>query len=225
MRRCSSCCAPLRRSQKGSATLSERLPTQGLVGGVLFEGARPHLESGHQLVNIAPAGQQDALLLHGADGALGDGVPRWVSDRSEITCNAPGRGALFGVAAGALGPWSVRSCTPSGTAWGKPNAGSNARSMLARMAPGACDLVAVTSTTLRQPRSTAMATATVPSNSLLTLAKSPAIRRFGSAVTTCLVGAASSRPSRSREAISADILAIEKEAEGLLDGLLKGGPR
>jgi type I restriction enzyme M protein len=33
------------------------------------------------------------------------------------------------------------------------------------------------------------------------------------------------QPLRSLEAISADILAIEKEAEGLLDGLLKGGPR
>ena len=31
------------------------------------------------------------------------------------------------------------------------------------------------------------------------------------------------QPLRSREEISADILAIEKEAEGLLDGLLKGG--
>ena len=30
---------------------------------------------------------------------------------------------------------------------------------------------------------------------------------------------------RSLEDISADILAIEKEAEGLLDGLLKGGTR
>ena len=33
------------------------------------------------------------------------------------------------------------------------------------------------------------------------------------------------QPLRSLEEISADILAIEKEAEGLLDGLLKGGPR
>jgi len=33
------------------------------------------------------------------------------------------------------------------------------------------------------------------------------------------------QPLRTLEAISADILAIEKEAEGLLDGLLKGGPR
>ena len=32
------------------------------------------------------------------------------------------------------------------------------------------------------------------------------------------------QPLRTLEAISADILAIEKEAEGLLDGLLKGGP-
>ena len=31
------------------------------------------------------------------------------------------------------------------------------------------------------------------------------------------------QPLRSREEISADVLAIEKEAEGLLDGLLKGG--
>ncbi len=31
------------------------------------------------------------------------------------------------------------------------------------------------------------------------------------------------QPLRSREEISADILAIEKEAEGLFDGLLKGG--
>lgn len=33
------------------------------------------------------------------------------------------------------------------------------------------------------------------------------------------------QPLRTLEEISADILAIEKEAEGLLDGLLKGGPR
>jgi type I restriction enzyme M protein len=32
------------------------------------------------------------------------------------------------------------------------------------------------------------------------------------------------QPLRTLEEISADILAIEKEAEGLLDGLLKGGP-
>jgi type I restriction enzyme M protein len=33
------------------------------------------------------------------------------------------------------------------------------------------------------------------------------------------------QPLRTLEEISADILAIEKEAEGLLDGLLKGGQR
>ena len=33
------------------------------------------------------------------------------------------------------------------------------------------------------------------------------------------------QPLRTLEEISADILAIEEEAEGLLDGLLKGGPR
>jgi type I restriction enzyme M protein len=33
------------------------------------------------------------------------------------------------------------------------------------------------------------------------------------------------QPLRTLEEISADILAIEKEAEGLLDGLLKGGAK
>ena len=33
------------------------------------------------------------------------------------------------------------------------------------------------------------------------------------------------QPLRTLEEISADILAIEKEAEGLLDGLLKVGPK
>jgi type I restriction enzyme M protein len=33
------------------------------------------------------------------------------------------------------------------------------------------------------------------------------------------------RPQRTLEEISADILAIEKKAEGLLDGLLKGGAK
>lgn len=33
------------------------------------------------------------------------------------------------------------------------------------------------------------------------------------------------QPLRTLAEISTDILAIEKEAEGLLDGLLKGGPR